>query len=133
MGVSVASSLFGCPVVLGRWIVRVGNAVFRFEEYGIEERPARTGCVYSLARLRSNRLEHLYIGMAPDLPERLAGHEALAPAAALGANRLLVHMPGFASVLPAAEAARILVAALKPPLNGAAGRGPRRSRTGEDM
>lgn len=111
------SELFGFPVVLGTWRIAVGRALYRFEEYAIADRPAKSVCVYGLSRLASGRLDHLYFGAALDLPDHLATSATLDAALARGANRLLVLTPGFIKAEACRGAVEALVAAHAPPLN----------------
>jgi len=90
---------------------------YRFDVYGIYDRPSGVNAVYVFARQSAQAYVPLYIGRAEILSERLTGHERLSEAIMLGASHLLVHIPGPRDRIGFEDAERRLISRFGPPLN----------------
>ncbi|WP_167646254.1 hypothetical protein [Mameliella alba] len=88
---------------------------YRFEVYGLEQRPSLKNVVYAFVANGSEPIK--YIGKANDLAIRLSSHDKLVPAIMLGATELWVHVPGPTDRIGHEEAEERLIRSYSPPLN----------------
>ncbi len=122
------------PAPIGRLSLLDGQGMrYFFTAYPVRAVPTGERAAYAFARLEGTEPVPLFVDSAEALAPRLADHERMEEAVALGAVYLLVHMPDPEDPLPHTEAARRLAAHHRPPLNRLRAPAPRRVDTGRQQ
>lgn len=104
---------FGTPIILDDGI----SVEYRFDNFDISYKAYGVNAVYAFASLGLAGLRILYIGKADILSERLSRHEKMPEACAMGATRLLVHIPSAHDPIDHVAAEKRLIGRYVPPLN----------------